>query len=66
MKRIKENKVIEILLAKGCKEIESKSRKYRKFDRPDKTDFYFVGHNGALRAGKNIGDSVSLTRFIKA
>jgi len=66
MKRIKEDKIVEILLAKGCKEIKSKSKKYRKFERPGTTDFYFIGHNGALRAGKNISDSVSLTRFIKA
>ena len=65
MKKTKTDKIVEILLAKGCKEIESKSRKYRKFERPEKTDYYFVGKNGALRVGKNIGDSVSLTRFVK-
>ena len=64
MKKTKANKVIEMLLAKGCKEVKGRS-KYRTFERPDGTDFYFVGRNGALRAGKSASKSVSLTRFLK-
>ena len=58
-------KIIEHLLQKGCKEIPCKSKKYRRFTRPDRNDFYFVGKAGALRAGKIVSKSISLTRFIK-
>ena len=50
---------------RGCTELKSKSRKYRQFKRLDSTDFYFVGKNGALRAGKSASDSVSLSHMIK-
>lgn len=60
----KSEKVINLLLEKGCKEIVSKS-KYRQFTRPGRDDFYFVGKAGALRAGKIASNTISLTRFIK-
>jgi len=60
----KQDKVIEFLKQKGCKEVESKSRKYRKFSRSTDEKFYFVGRNGALRAGKNISKSISLTNSV--
>jgi len=60
----KREKVIEFLKQRGCKEVESKSGKYKKFSRPTRKDFYFVGRNGALRVGKNASQSISLTRFI--
>ena len=49
---------------RGCIELKSKSGKYRQFKRLDSTDFYFVGKNGALRAGKSASNSVSLSDMI--
>ena len=65
MKKLKKSeKVINLLLEKGCKEIKSKS-KYKQFTRPGRNDFYFVGRAGALRTGKTASKSTSLTRFLK-
>ena len=58
------DKVIERLKAKGCRELPSNSRKYRKFTHPVQGNYYWVGKAGALRSGKTIGDSVSLGRYI--
>ena len=63
MKR-KADKVVEMLIFKGCWEIKSKSH-YRQFKIPGREDFYFVGRNGALRMGQCASDSVSLSCFIK-
>ena len=49
------------------RESQSASRKYRKFTKsgtaPDGEPWttYFIGRNGAVRAGKKVSDSVSLT-----
>jgi len=49
------------LLQKGCKEvIPSKSRKYRQFLSP-KGATYWLGKSGAIRSGKAISKSFSLT-----
>lgn len=61
----KTEKIVAALLARGLKEVQARSKKYRQFTHPVKGKFYFVGKSGALRAGANIGDSVSLTSFIK-
>lgn len=45
---------------KGLKEVRAKTSKYRVFQ-ISQDKFYFVGANGALRIGKNVSDSVSLT-----
>ena len=58
----KSEQVVQSLLAKGCRELPSPSRKYRKFTHPRGPDiFYFIGKAGALRAGKNASSSISLT-----
>jgi len=44
-------------------EVRSKS-KYRQFKGRDPGTYYFVGKNGAVRAGKTASDSVSLTGTI--
>ena len=49
----------------GCLPVPDLSRKYRKFARPDRDDFYFVGRNGALRAGRTQSNSISLTDSIR-
>ena len=64
MKKTRADNIVEWLVSKGCKEIKSRS-KYRQFSIPDRTSFYFVGKNGALRAGKNASESVSLTHTLK-
>ncbi len=53
--------IIKYLLSKGCKEIQSTSRKYRKFESPKKTTFYWVGKSAGLRKGKTISNSISLS-----
>lgn len=47
-------------LALTLKEVKGKTSKYRVFDRKN-GQFYFVGKNGALRTGKSVSDSISLT-----
>ena len=41
-----------------CQEVPCRSR-YRQFERGERT--YFVGSNGAVRAGKNASNSISIT-----
>lgn len=62
----KQEKICQILAAKGLTEVRGKSAKYRTFARKDRVgEFYFVGKNGALRTGRNVSDSISLTGVIK-
>ncbi len=64
MKQTKADKIIEYLKqAHGAVEVASPSKKYRKFTTSQST--YWVGRNGALRAGDTVSDSVSLTEFLK-
>ena len=65
MPKLKSEKIIKLLIEeKGCIEVKSRS-KYRQFKRPGRDDFYFVGKNGALRAGKNASNSISLSHLVK-
>ncbi len=57
--------IIEHLLSKGCKEVRTISRKYRKFKSPNGTTFYWVGKSGALRKGTLVSNSLSLTYMVK-
>jgi hypothetical protein len=58
------DKIIEYLKeTHGAVEVTSPSRKYRKFTTNKST--YWVGRNGALRAGDTVSDSVRLTEFLK-
>ena len=62
--KTKTEKMIELLLKEGCKEIESNSRKYRKFINPRVVDkFYFVGNAGGVRRGRIYTKSISCTEF---
>jgi len=65
MKSRKE-KTVNYLLTLGNIEIESTSKKYRKF-KPKifQENYYFVGKNGALRYGVNIKSSISLTSYLE-
>jgi len=56
--------LVRILKNHGWREIRSKSRKYRTFEHPDYPYKYFVGKHGALRRGKNVSSSISVTRLI--
>jgi hypothetical protein len=49
----------------GCKEFTCKG-KYRQFTRPYDSDYYFVGSNGAVRAGRAASNSILLTQLIHA
>lgn len=61
----KAERVVTALLARGGKEVASKSRKYRQFTRTDKPEFfYFVGKKGALRTGRVASASISLEQIV--
>jgi len=67
-KMTKSEKVVQLLLGNGAKEVESNSRKYRTFERPQGPPgcpFWFVGRKGALRTGKCSSNSYSVSRLIK-
>lgn len=57
-------KLVALLTDRGCKIVEGRS-KYIQLSRPERDDFYFIGRNGALRAGRSASSSVSLTDKIK-
>lgn len=61
----KQEQIVKMLEAKGCRPVRSTSVKYLKFTRPGSDTFYWVGKNGALRAGKTVADSISLTGMVK-
>lgn len=57
--------VAEYLLLNGCTEIvPSKSYKYRQFETP-KGNTYWLGRQGAVRKGRAVSKSISLTGFIQ-
>lgn len=61
MKTNLQEKGAQQMIALGRKEVKSKSRKYRAFQRPDKAGyFYFIGKRGAIRFGKNASSSISV------
>lgn len=53
--------IIEKLKERGMKELPSNSRKYKKFTHPLSDRFYWVGKSGALRVGRTIGESYSIS-----
>ena len=55
--------IIMALIDRGCKEVQSTSRKYRQFIAPNGKN-YWVGKQGAVRIGKCISKSTSITAFI--
>lgn len=63
----KQEKVVQFLASRGEKEVPSRSRKYRCFERSTnyyETPYWFVGKCGALRTGRTVADSVSVTAII--
>lgn len=62
--KTKQEKICELLASKGLKEVRGKTAKYRVFQRTN-GEFYFVGRNGALRTGKNVSDSFSISYRVK-
>jgi len=64
MKEGLQDKGARVLIADGNKEVKSRSRKYRTFERANRPGyFYFVGKKGALRTGKNASSSISIGRI---
>lgn len=60
-----QDRIIEKLKARGCQELQSSSSKYRKFTHPKYADrFYWVGKAGALRVGRTVGESVSVSAAV--
>jgi len=60
----KTEKVVKYLLDKGLVEVESKSRKYRTFEKSGSKNLYFVGKRAAVRTGKCISKSFSITNVV--
>ena len=63
MPQTKAEKIAALLTANGYRETTSASRKYRRFCKQGEPRFYFVGKAGALRHGRNIAESISLTDY---
>ncbi len=59
-KQTLQKRIIDALETLGCKRVEGRSNKYIVLTKMRDEGFYFVGKNGALRAGKNVTSSVSL------
>jgi hypothetical protein len=65
MKQTKRERIIAALGTIGYTEVPSNSRKYRCLQSRRAGHTYFVGKNGAVRAGKTISDSVSMTHIVE-
>ena len=50
----------------NMKEVKSSSRKYRTFRSSTSKRNYYVGKAGAVRAGKTVSDSFSITEQVHA
>ena len=64
----KQEKVVQFLINRGDREVPSRSRKYRTFERGAGSEwarYWFVGKCGALRTGPKVSDSVSVTSLIE-
>jgi len=60
-----QDKIIEFLKERfSMKEVPSKSRKYRLLVGPKK-DLYWIGRRGAVRVGRTLSDSQSITDYIR-
>lgn len=56
-----------VLEAVGCRRITCRLSKYHVWSDPTRVGrYFFVGRNGALRAGKNATASISLTDTVPA
>lgn len=62
----KTEKAIQFLKSKGLVEICGKSTKYRTFKKPVGSTLYFVGKAGAIRKGRTVSESVSVSDQIHA
>lgn len=63
-KRTKAERIAEYLTGKGYREVASSSRKYRKFVRDHDLNAMWVGKCGAVRVGRTVSDSISLSAHI--
>lgn len=62
----RQQKILDYLKARGCWEVVSPSRKYICLARNTfPGEFYFLGKNGAVRAGRTVSDSVSVTSYFR-
>ena len=60
-KPTRQEQVVAALAARGCREVASGSRRYRKFSNPEGRLALYVGQQGAVRVGRTVSDSVSVT-----
>lgn len=58
------DRYVQAIKRRGFTEQESRSRKYRVFNKPGTVNFY-LGKNGALRVGSTVADSRPVTESYK-
>jgi len=65
-RRTLHDRLIEALEKGGWRECFHNTRKYTTLAHPEADDvYYFIGKNGALRRGKNISESLSVSEVKK-
>jgi hypothetical protein len=62
-KKTKAQRIVEYLERHGYCEVPFRSKKYRAFRKPGKDTYTFVGKAGAVRAGRTVSDSVSVSHL---
>ena len=62
-KPTRREKIIELLEGRGYTQAPCTSRKYTKLTKPMKQP-YWIGKNGAVRSGRTIASSISMTDHI--
>lgn len=63
-KQTLQQRIIEALETLGCRRVEGKSTRYIVMTRLQGEGFYFIGKNGAFRAGRTVTSSMSLQGII--
>jgi len=64
-KQTVQEKICEWLVGRGFEEVKPTTVKYRRFKSRKEGFFYFVGKKGAVRAGRVVSSSLSITDRIK-
>ena len=64
-KLVQQDKISKWLVSRGFEEVPSTTKKYRRFKSNKEGFFYFVGRKGAVRVGRVVSKSFSVTDKIK-
>lgn len=63
-KQTLQQRIIDALETLGCRRVEGKTTRYVVLTKMRDEGFYFVGKNGAFRAGRTVTSSMSLQGII--